>query len=244
MNCLVCTKELPPDWTAWAVHFECLNCIYCGQEVYRSEIEKLLKDGASSRGLVGSTEQSPLESSEQSTSIESHPIEVYHEYCKNKKLEEDFKNKPVVITQGHLDMLNSANLMFQANLTWSVETNQKDAEHQARKWMHEKSIEELFISMKRIEAIAAMYSIALSKEKNRIQIKLAELERINLKDLRNAEERVEVEKDRIKKREKEGLRLSPELRAQEKAISAMLLMGMSREQALESIEKAKAKRVQ
>jgi hypothetical protein len=232
MNCLVCGKELPPDWTAWAVHWDCLNCIHCGQEVYRSEIEKAIS--ASSR-VSGANP--PIESPQ-----EFQPIIVEHAYCANKKLEDDFKSKPVTITQAHLDMLNAANLMFQANLTWSIETNQQDAVHHAHKMMHEKSIEELFISMKRIEAVAAMYSIALGKEKNRINIRMAELERINLKDLKNADDRVEFEREKIKRREKEAVRLSPELRAQEKAISAMALMGMSREAAIESIEKAKAKR--
>jgi hypothetical protein len=230
MNCLVCGKELPPDWTAWPVHFDCMNCTHCGQEVYRSEIEKAIS--ASSRGSVDSP-QSPQE---------FQPINVAHQYCINQKLEQDFKQKPVTITQAHLDMLNAANLMFQANLTWSVETNQQDAVHHAHKMMHEKSVAELFITMKRIEAVAAMYSIALSKEKNRIQIQLSEIELINLKDLKNADDRVEFEREKIKRREKEAVRLSPELRAQEKAISAMALMGMSREAAIESIEKAKANR--
>lgn len=222
INCLVCNKELPSNWSAWPVHWDCLKCVHCGEEVYRTEIEKAISRVNSDSSLS--------------------PITVAHQYCINKKLEDDFKSKPVTITQAHLDMLNAANLMFQANLSWSVETNQKEAEHQARKWMHEKSIEELFISMKRLEAVAAMYSIALSKEKNRIQIRLSEIERINLKDLKNEGDRIEFEREKIKKREKEAVRLSPELRAQENAIKAMALLGMSREEALASIELQKAKR--
>lgn len=231
MNCLLCNIPLPPDWSAWPVHTECCTCIYCGEEVQRTDIEKCIKESI----------WLPRIPTEPATEPPTK-IEVFHTYCHNAKLEADYKQKPATVTQEHLDMLNAANLMFQANLSWSVETNQKDAEHHARKWMHEKSIDELFVSMKRLEAVAAMYSIALSKEKDRIKIRLSELERINLKDLKNADDRIEFEKEKIKHREKEAVRLSPELRAQENAIKAMALLGMSREQALASIELQKEKR--
>ena len=62
-------------------------------------------------------------------------------------------------------MLNAANLMFRANVGLSVATNQKEAELMAHKFVHEMTLEEKFISLKRLEAVAAMWSIALFKTK-------------------------------------------------------------------------------
>lgn len=214
------------------IHDECKLCIYCNHEVGRELIDKCIGELARENRVT--------------PPLELERVTVYHDYCHSKKLEADFKALPVTITQGHLDMLNAANLMFRANVQLSVATNQKEAELAANKFIHEMSLEEKFITLKRLEAVAAMWSIALSKDKARIQTKLAEQERINLKDLRQSEERLEIEKERVKKREKAALSptMNLEARQKEKGILAFMKIGLTREQAVAMITKAKGESIQ
>lgn len=217
MNCIVCEQALPDGWAAAPIHFDtCDRCIYCNETVQFSDIQKL----ARLRAEVA----------------DNGKFSVYHQHCKNEALEKDFKSRPVIITQEHLDYLNASNLMFKANLQLSVETNQQEAEIRSREWIFQMSLEEKFIVLRRMEAVTAMLSIALSKEKQKIQIKLDELKRVGLKDLQQVEERIEIEKERIAKRKREEMKLSPAARAREKSITAMMAIGMTREAAEKTME--------
>lgn len=230
-NCTVCFQQFPEGTSQYTkIHEECTLCVYCGNTVGEDIIEKLLKENsASSRdGELSSIEPSEVKSK----------VIVYHPYCHSCKLEEDFKNKPVVITQGHLDMLNAANLLFRAKTDLSVSTNQKEAEHMSHKFIHEMTLEEKFISLKRLEAVAAMWSIALSKDKARIQIQLDEKERIKHKELQQVGDKLEYEKKREKRNVSAALagNLTPEEKQKEKAIAAFMKIGkMTREQAMQQL---------
>lgn len=219
LNCKICNTEIP--YGSYCT--ECVKCKYCTHDVGEDLIEKQLRG----HEVPGDCSDGEI-------------LKVYHPYCHNKKLEEDFKNKPVTITQDHLDMLNSANLMFRANLDLSIETNQKDAEIQAHKFVHKMTLEEKFITLKRLEAVAAMWSIALSKDKNRIKIQLAEKERIKFKELQQEDDKLEYEKKREKKNVKAALagNLTPEEKQREKAIMQLCkLPGIDREKAIEMLQK-------
>lgn len=226
-NCTVCHIEFPPEISQYVhYHEECLNCVYCGNAVGEDIIEKQVS--ASSRDVE-------LPPDELTANGIKPKVIVYHPYCHTVKLENDFKNKPVVITQGHLDMLNAANLLFRAKTDLSVSTNQKEAEHMSHKFIHEMTLEEKFISLKRLEAVVAMWSIALSKDKARIQIQLDEKERIKHKELQQTGDRLEYEKKREKKLNtaRKDPSMSPEERQKEKAITAFMKIGnMDRETAM------------
>lgn len=228
MNCKICSLELTESFTT--VHEDCTLCVYCNHGVGMDLIEKRLKEhSASSR--VDKLEPS-----------EPEKVEIFHDYCRNMKLENDFKNKPVVVTQEHLDMLNSANLLFRPKMDLSVDTNQKEAEYISHKFIHEMTLEEKFIALKRLEAVAAMWSIALSKDKNRIQTKLAEQNRIKYKELQRDSDKLEFEKKHEKKKDRNENNapsdptLSPEERQRWKAIQALMkVMKCSKEKAIETI---------
>lgn len=229
MQCKVCFQEIvdytneqgetltAPSWMT--MHDSCKLCIYCQHEVGNDLIEKRIRNSRSN------------------DVNEEGPITIYHDYCHSRKLEQDFAKTPVTITQGHLDMLNAANLMFRANVGLSVATNQKEAELMAHKFVHEMTLEEKFISLKRLEAVAAMWSIALSKQKDKIQIQLDERERIKHKEIQQAGQVLEYEKKRDKKRvaeAKAGL-LTPEEKQREKAIASLMKLGLSREAAINTL---------
>ena len=223
MNCKICSLELTESFTT--VHEDCTLCVYCNHGVGMDLIEKRLKEhSASSRG-------DKLEPSE------PEKVEIFHDYCRNLKLENDFKNRPVIVTQEHLDMLNSANLLFRPKMDLSVDTNQKEAEYLSHKFIHEMTLEEKFVALKRLEAVAAMWSIALSKDKNRIQTKLAEQDRIKYKELQRDSDKLEFEKKRERKNVTAALagNLTPEEKQREKAIAGLMKIGFTREKAIETL---------
>lgn len=225
MQCKVCSLPFPEPCPSWmTIHDECKLCMYCNHEVGIELIEKRLRDhSASSRDSVLEPSTKP---------------EIFHDYCKNQKLENDFKNHPVVITQAHLDMLNAVNLMFRPNTDLSLMTNQKEAELHSHKFVHEMTLEEKFITLKRLEAVAAMWSIALSKDKQRIQIQLDEKERVKHKELQHEGQRLEYEKKRERKAISTALsgNATPEEKQREKAIMAFTKLGMTREIAIQQLD--------
>jgi hypothetical protein len=218
MECSICHTEKSEPIEFNLFHQSCATCKYCTHDCGLEIIQKRLKETES-----------------------GEPVVIYHDYCHSKKLEEDFKNKPVIITQGHLDMLNAANLMFRAKLDLSVETNQKEAEWMSNKYIHEMELDEKFITLKRLEAVAAMWSIALSKDKARIQIQLDEKERIKYKELKQQGDRLEYEKKRETKSVRAALagNLTPEEKLREKAIAAFMKLGMTREIAIQQLDAAR-----
>src|ERR1039458_841163 len=97
-NCKVCTAPLidQPDYVT--MHDECKLCIYCNHEVGIDIIENRLR--ATKRISIDSEEYTEQEILD----INKEKVKVYHDYCHSLKLEADFKNKPVIITQEHLDI--------------------------------------------------------------------------------------------------------------------------------------------
>ena len=237
MNCKICSLELTESFTT--VHEDCTLCVYCNHEVGNDLIEKRLRE---SKTCTSSCKSKENIHSQECIDNTHYPIEIFHDYCRNMKLENDFKNKPVTITQEHLDMLNSANLLFRPKMDLSVETNQKESEFLSHKFIHEMTLEEKFVALKRLEAVAAMWSIALSKDKNRIQTKLAEQDRIKYKELQRDSDKLEFEKKREKKKDRNENNapsdptLSPEERQRWKAIQALMkVMKCSKEKAIETL---------
>lgn len=250
-NCTVCFQQFAEGTSQYTkIHEECMLCIYCQHAVGEDIIDKLVKENsASSRDGELSPEELTMPLNPDGLIIDRNPkpkVIVYHPYCHSRKLEEDFKNKPVIITQGHLDMLNAANLLFRAKTDLSVSTNQKEAEFMSHKFIHEMTLEEKFISLKRLEAVAAMWSIALSKDKARIQIQLDEKERIKHKELQQVGDKLEYEKKRERKAIATALsgNATPEEKQQEKAIAAFMKLGMTREIAIQQLGSMKQPKVQ
>src|SRR6184192_3844546 len=118
-NCLRCDEPLEPflQKLRRKFHDHCLKCTYCNRDVSYEIIEKQITKN-----------ETPC-----------------HRPCDDKYFEEQFKNKPVTITQDKLDYLNRANLMFAANLELSPETNQKEASYMANLFIVDMTLDQLFI---------------------------------------------------------------------------------------------------
>ena len=212
--CLVCNK--PIDLGTY--HEDCMRCCYCGNEVGHSIIDRIIKDEERQAG-------------------ENHKIMVYHQPCHDRKLEEDFQKSPVTITRAHLEMLTRAIQMFSPDLNLSIETNQTDACIHYRKFVHEMNLEEKFMHLKRMEAITAEAHIALSKDKQKIQVLLDERDRAKFAEADQfRKEQKEKKEEKQEKTREAARRIDPKERDKEKAIASLMKFAcMSRADAIKNL---------
>lgn len=147
-NCLICGNALGDIEIAlnhkW--HYDCEKCSICDGDVNREVIEACLKDER----------------------------EISHKPCWDKKHEALMAQRPVEITQGLLDYLNEIRLMIDGDLSKTIDDNQSIAEAAQRKWMHNKSIDEIFMSLRKLQAITACCSIVLSeRQKKEVSLRIS-----------------------------------------------------------------------
>jgi glutamyl/glutaminyl-tRNA synthetase len=149
----------------------------------------------------------------------------------------EFRKRPVTITQELLDWHNERRLIFDVNKDMSVNSNQTMASTNFRnsRWVHEMPLEDLYILMKRLEALAAEASIMLteSKRKETIRLEIQQRDKKLVDDVVNG--RVTEERKKEIKRNK----FTPK----EKAINAMMAVGLSREDAIADLEKQEIKKI-
>lgn len=155
-NCLICSLPLGELEISvnrkW--HFDCERCAICGGEVSDSVINECLTDER----------------------------EVSHKPCHDKKMATARDARPVEVTQGLLDYLNEIRLMVEPQLQYSIEDNQSTAEKKFNNYIHEKSIDEIFITLRKLQAVTACCSILLNdKQKKEVSI------RINVEEKRRRE---------------------------------------------------------
>lgn len=204
-KCLRCHKAFDAfeEKINMRIHTECLNCHYCQRPVQLEiVIRELMRDET-----------------------------VCHKPCEDSFMEQEFKNKPVQITQAKLDYLNRCNLMFSANLDLSVDTNQKEAALLANLFIVDMTLDQKFITLKRIEAIAAMMSIALSKDKNRAIAIIDQREKDKFQEVQEyRKKQVEVKEPKTKTESAPRLKLSPEEKAHKKMVDSYRSLGFNDEQ--------------
>lgn len=217
-NCQVCNLPLA-EWqqslTSQIYHkdTECTLCVYCHNNVSYARIGECVKYG------------SP----------------VSHSPCRDRALQQEFEMKPVTITQGHLNMLNRL-IQFGYRPRWpelTIEENVNLAGITAKEAIVNMTMEEKFCYQKMVENVAAIVSIAVhnDKEKITLAVQKKDLEKyVKVRDLQkvlSAEElRTLQEKERIKSNEKKREKNDPQLRATNKLLDDMVKkMHIPREQA-------------
>lgn len=211
-------------------HDDCKLCIYCQHEVGLTVLTKLVKDEDSQ------------------TSVK---IQVYHQPCRDKALEADFKKKPVIVTQEHLDMLNRSHLFMTQMLTGNdevtIETNQDIMDKMVISnipvWFDEMDLDGKFHFLKMAEAIAIRMGIALSKDKNAIQTRIQERELKRFKEVKDYREGQETRKAEGRMRslteiEKSNEKADPQLKARRKAIEGFMKIGMDETAATRMVDGA------
>ena len=213
MNCKICSQPLGDLElsTNAEIHFDdCRKCTLCGQSGL--QVDRLLKCVADG-------------------------IPPSHLGCYDEKMTRELKMKPVIITQELLDWHNERRLIFDINAQLTVNANMVMAATNFRnsRWIHELNHDELYLVMKRLEAIAAEASILLSETKKRDTIKKDR--ELRDKDLIKAASEGRVTEQREKEIKRN--RYTPE----EKAIKAMMTIGLNREDAINELTKQKIKKL-
>jgi hypothetical protein len=224
-KCKIC--GLPLDEWQQALEYQtihkdgpCIHCKWCSQPVGRDRIFRCLE------------KEEP----------------VSHLPCHDKAMANDFAARPVTITQGHLNYLNRMiQFAFVPDMAKSLEQNCEDADLASKLSVVEMTMEQRFVKMKMLESACATLSIILDKDKEKIRLAVQKEDlarHVKIRDLNkvlSAEQLRELqEKEMAQQREKNRIKGSPELRAREKTIDSLVkLMGMSRETAIEFLDKQK-----
>lgn len=202
-NCRICNEPMEEFFykLRWEFHERCMNCHYCGKQVQLEIVQKRFKN----KQLI------------------------CHQPCEDKFYEQEFKNKPVIVTQAHLDFLNKVNLMFAANLELSPETNQKEAALMASLWAVDMKLDQLFITVKRMEAITASLSIVLSKDKSKAISMIQSTERKKFDDVVEYRKKQLEPKPAIKATapKEPKPKLSKDEKDHENMVKAYKMLGMS-----------------
>lgn len=215
--CKVCELELGflEIQARLSYHFDCCVCEHCKNEISKEIMLRWIND-------IGPRA---------------------HSTCHEKYMQEEIAKRPVEITQGMLDYLNSWRLC--PDLSRTVEDNQSRAEYQTRKNVIDMNLEEKYVFLKMMQAATATISVILSNDKQSAEVKIrreqADIEREKRsKDLvADAQEtrisqQAQVEKKKVKK-------LLSKQTPEGKLLNQFLAMGMNLEQAKQMLGTAKQK---
>lgn len=149
-NCKGCQNEL--SWPVDPRNFysaycsACKTCRECHESLDSITLEFWLKH---KEFIIAQTEN-------------DKPI---HPLCLAPELHDAIVNKQVAIKQTHLDILNAAHLCIKVDLELGEDANCAAAEIAAFKWFDQlENIDEKFLTLRRIEALAATFSVLLKKD--------------------------------------------------------------------------------
>lgn len=228
-KCGVCNKPLTnfEHNLNHVCHESCYNCNYCGNAVGLDLVHRMIKE---------ETTEGPLPEP-------CYPLPVYHRPCRDEALREEMKRKPVTITQEHLDVLNRTNLLFrqifESDENLSVETNQELTASMVRTFLVDMPREKKYRALKNMEASAAICSILIGqKNKDEIKLEIAKRDSERFQRVKEyRENRQQADEERKAVSRERAKRLDPAERQREKAIAAMMAIGMDRDEAIATIEK-------
>ena len=209
-NCLICGLPLTAleEDLRQSYHYDCNKCVYCKNDVSFDVVKNAIEN--------------------------ERPI--YHRTCYDEAMAEEFRKRPVTITQELLDYHNAKRLLWQPNMSMSAKGNMDMAainlrnDPDIKRWLHEKTFDEIFLVMKMMESCAAELNILLTsaKQKDKIRTEIAE------RDRKLVSEAISYRKNEEHQKETKREKATPE----GKAISALMkITGMSLEEARAEIKK-------
>jgi len=142
--CKVCEKELGflEIQARLQYHWDCCLCEHCGKEISREIMMRWVNDNGPRA----------------------------HSTCHETFMQAEIAKRPVTITQGMLDYLNSWRLC--PDLTRSIDENQSRAENQMRKNVVDMNHEERYVLLKQMQAATAVLSVIISNDKASAETKL------------------------------------------------------------------------
>jgi len=215
--CKVCNLELGflEIQARLSYHFDCCICEHCKHDIAKDIMLRWIAD------------KGPRA----------------HSTCHETFMQAEIAKRPIEITQGMLDYLNSWRLT--PDLTRSIEENQSRASVQTRKNAVDMNHEEIYVYLKMAQAVTATISVIISENKSSVEVKLRrdawETEREKRsKDLVADAEETRVSQQALVEKKKTKKLLSKQT-PEGKLLNQFLSMGMSLEQAKQMLGSAKQK---
>jgi len=215
--CKVCSLDLGPLelQARLSYHFDCCNCEHCGNEIAKEIMMRWILD------------KGPRA----------------HSTCHETYMAEEISKRPIEITQGMLDYLNSWRLC--PDMTRTIEENQSRASIATRKNAVDMNHDELYVFMKMMQAVSGTISVIVSENKQSNEIKLRreafdkEREKRS-KDLVEDAQEYRVSQQALVEKKKTKKLLTKQT-PEGKLLNQFLVMGMSLEQAKQMLGNAKQK---
>ncbi len=215
--CKVCESDLGflEIQARLSYHFDCCVCEHCKNEISKEIMMRWIND-------IGPRA---------------------HSTCHETYMQAEMAKRPVEITQGMLDYLNTWRLT--PDLTRSIDENQSRAQSQARKCVIDMNHEEKYVLLKMMQAFTATISTIISSDKQSAEVKLRREEWEKEREKRTKDlvqdaqdtrlsQQAQVEKKKTKK-------LLSKATPDGKLLNDFMKMGMTLEQAKQMLGTAKQK---
>lgn len=211
LDCLVCNLPLGELELSlnrkW--HYDCKKCEHCGDTISDDIFNKWL-NGKGPRA---------------------------HSSCHDNYVTQELKNRPIVVTQGTLDILNRFRMMIEPDVKMVRLDDERESEKLMKEWIHELPIEQIRRAHEKMQNLAAALAIVLKNEEKYVTNRLAEL-KIKPTKVRDEEKLNDAYQHRVDQRiekEKRAEKKSPE----GKAIAAFMKLGISEEDAKKMVAASK-----
>lgn len=205
--CKVCQLDLGPleQNARLQYHFDCSTCEYCKHEIAKEIMMRWVND-------IGPRAHSTCHQTAMSAQIAARPVEI---------------------TQGLLDHLNSWRLT--PDLTRTVEENQSRAEAATRKNIVDMNLEETYVLLKMMQAATACISVILSNEKASKDVKIRREQADIEREKRSKDLVADAQETRLSQQaqveQKRDKKLLSKQTPEGKLLNSFLKMGMNLEQA-------------
>lgn len=189
----------------------CAKCDLCLKQLTVAEYEWNLRNNAKNEGL---------------------PRRMEHPACLRQEERLELASESVTVTRSTLDKLNAARLLIEPNMSWGIDTNQQDAQFAAQRLMHMMSTEQVVVMLARLESVCAALTLATRKDRKPIEIRIKQKQAEDFKAANAARNAPKVPKTTLKVEKRQ-------LTKEDKAVQALMNIGLSEEEARESVNRKK-----
>ena len=177
------------------------------------------------------------------------PVSFQHPGCFSELERLTVNSESITIPRILFEKLNAARLLLEPIPELSHKTNEFDSEIKTRQFIHEMKLEDQFLVLKRLESAASTVSMLLSKHRREIEQTLSERDKAKYEKARQGNREKTKEEKAAEKAEKERLAHAnrapgttgrveaKKLTKEEKAIAALISIGLSESEAKESIKR-------
>lgn len=161
---------------------------------------------------------------------------LIHLLCLAPEIRLAVEFKKIEITQKELDFLNAVRLTFIPDMERSVETNMHRADIQGLKLITDMSLEEKYVFLRNVEAVAATVSIAIKKDRKTIELELNKKERQKYESAMKASKQDALNAEEARAYAKLPKLEKKKLNQFEKAVASLTSLGLSQEAAEEAVK--------